>query len=63
MTAFICNTRNNPISTIKENVSSDANFKTFESPVISETANLILILENKLLSRFNGQKSMTQKKS
>ena len=45
MTAFVCNTRNNPISTIKENVSSDANFKTSESPVISETANLILIFK------------------
>ena len=44
----------NPLSTIEENVSSEANFEASESYVISETANLILSLEKKLISRFNG---------
>ena len=44
----------NPLSTIEENVSSEVNFEASESYVISETANLILSLEKKLISRFNG---------
>ena len=51
MTSHVYNTRINPVSTIEENVSSEANFKVSESSVISETANLILCLEKKLISR------------
>ena len=54
MTSHVYNTRNNPLSTIKENVSSEANFEASESSVISETANLILSLEKKLISRYDG---------
>ena len=51
MTPHVYNTRNNP--TIEENVSSDANFEAFESSVISETANHILSLDKKLITRFD----------
>ena len=54
MTSHIYNTRNNPLSTVKENVSLEANFEASDSSVISETANLILSLEKKLISRFSG---------
>ena len=54
MTSYVYNTRNNPLSTIEENVSSEANFEASESSLISETANLILSLEKKLISRFDG---------
>ena len=54
MTSHVYNTGNNPCSTIKEIVSSEANFEASESSVISETANLILSLEKKLISRFDG---------
>ena len=54
MTAHIYNTRNNRVSTIEVNVSYDANFKASESSVISETANLVLSLETKLIPRFDG---------
>ena len=54
MTSHVYNTRNNPPSTIKENVSSEANFEASKSSVISETANLSLSLEKKLISRFDG---------
>ena len=54
MTSHVYNTRINPVSTIEENVSSEANFKVSESSVISETANLILCLEKKLISRSDG---------
>ena len=54
MMSHVYNTRNNPLSTIEENLSSEANFKASESSVISETANLILSLQKKLISRFDG---------
>ena len=54
MTSHVYNTRNNPLSTIEKNVSSEANFEASESFVISETANLIFSLEKKLISRFDG---------
>ena len=54
MTSHVYNTSNNPLSTIKEYVSSDVNFEASESSVISETANLILNLEKKLISKFDG---------
>ena len=54
MTSHFYNTRNNPVPTIEENGSPEANFEASESPVISETANLILSLEKKLISRFDG---------
>ena len=41
MTSHVYNARNNPLSTIEENVSSEANIEASESSVISETANLI----------------------
>ena len=37
MTSHIYNTRNNALSTIKENVSSEANFEASESSVISDS--------------------------
>ena len=43
-----------PLSTIEENVSSEANFEASEFSVILETTNLILSLEKKLISRFDG---------
>ena len=49
MTSHVYNTRKNPASTIEENVSSEANFEASESSVISETPNLILSLEKKLI--------------
>ena len=54
MTSHVYNTRSNPLSTIEENVSSEAYFEASESSVISETANLISSLEKKLISRFEG---------
>ena len=54
MTSHVYNTSNNPLSTIEEYVSSDVNFEASESSVISETANLILNLEKKLISKFDG---------
>ena len=54
MTPHVYNARNNPLSKIEENVSSEANFEASESSVLSETANLILSLEKKLISRFDG---------
>ena len=54
MTSHVYNTSNNPLSTIKEYVSSDVNFEASESSVISETANLILNLEKKLISKFDS---------
>ena len=54
MTSHVYNTRKNPASTIEENVSSEANFEASESSVISETPNLILSLEKKLIWRFDG---------
>ena len=54
MASHVYNTRNNPVLTIEENISSEANFEASESSVISETANLILSLEKKLILRFDG---------
>ena len=54
MTSHVYNTRNNPPSTIEENVSSEANFQASESFVISETTNLTLSLEKKLIYKFGG---------
>ena len=54
MTSHVCNTKSNPVSTIEENVSSEANFEAFQSSSISEKANLTLSLEKKLISRFDG---------
>ena len=54
MMSHVYNTRNNPLSTIEENVSSKANFETCKSSVIFETTNLILSEEKKLISRFDG---------
>ena len=54
MISHVYNTRNNPVSTIAENVSSDENLKASEFSVISERADLILNLKKKLISRFNG---------
>ena len=54
MTPHVYNTRNNPLSTTEEIASSEANIEVFESLVISETANLILSLEKKSISRFDG---------
>ena len=39
----------NPVSTIEENVSFEANFEASESSIIPETPNLILSLEKKLI--------------
>ena len=50
MTSHVYNTRNNPLSTIEENISAEANFEASESSVISETANLIVSLEKKIIS-------------
>ena len=47
-------TVDNPVSTIEENSSSDANHEASETVVISETTNFILSLEKKLISRFHG---------
>ena len=47
-------TVDNPVSTIEENSSSDANHEASETVVISETTNLILSLEKKLISIFHG---------
>ena len=47
-------TVDNPVSTIEENSCSDANHEASETAVISETTNLILSLEKKLISRFYG---------
>ena len=54
MMSHVYNTRNNPLSTIEKNVSSEANFETCKSSVIFETTNLILSEEKKLISRFDG---------
>ena len=54
MTSHVYNTKSNPVSTIEENVSSEANFEAFQSSAISEKANLTLSLEKKLISRFDG---------
>ena len=43
----------NPVSTIEENVSFEANFEASESSIIPETPNLILSLEKKLIWRFD----------
>ena len=48
MTSHVYNTRNNPVLTIEENVSSEANFETSESLVI------FLSLQKKLILRFDG---------
>ena len=54
MASHVYNTRNNPVLTIEENVSSEVNFEASESSAISETANLILSLEKKLILRVDG---------
>ena len=54
MTPHVYNTRNNLLSTTEEIASSEANIEVCESLVISETANLILSLEKKSISRFDG---------
>ena len=54
MASGFYNTRNNPVTAIEWNVSSDANSEASESSVISETANLNLSLEKKLISRLDG---------
>ena len=46
--------RNNLLSTIKENLSSEGNFEVSESSAISETGQLILNLRTKLSLRFDG---------
>ena len=48
MTSHVYNTRNNPVLTIEENVSSEANFEAPESLVI------FLSLQKKLILRFDG---------
>ena len=48
MTSHVYNTRNNPVLTIEENVSSEANFEESESLVI------FLSLQKKLILRFDG---------
>ena len=48
MTSHVYNTRNNPVLTIEENVSSEANFEASESLVI------FLSLQKKLILRFDG---------
>ena len=54
MTSHVYNTKSNPVSTIEENVSSEANFEAIQSSAISEKANLTLSLEKKLIPRFDG---------
>ena len=54
MISHVYHTRNEPLSTIEENASSKANFEASESSVISETANLVLDLVKKFISRFDG---------
>ena len=54
MTSHVYNKGNHPVSTIEKNVSSDANFKASKSSVISETANLNLSFEKKLITSFDG---------
>ena len=45
MTSHIYNTRKNALSTIEENVSSEVNFETSESFVISKKVNLIEMVQ------------------
>ena len=54
MTSCVYHSRNNPLSAIKEGVSSEANFEASGTSVISETVNLILSLERKLIPKLNG---------
>ena len=54
MTSYVYNTKNNPLSTIEENASSEANFKASESSVISEISNLMLSLGKRLSSSIDG---------
>ena len=53
MTSHIYNTRNSPLSKIEENVSSKANFEVSKSSTTSETANLIVSLKKKIISRLD----------
>ena len=43
MMSHVYNTRNNLLSTIKENASPEANFKASESSILNDTANLIIV--------------------
>ena len=49
MMLHVYNTRNNLLSTIKENASPEANFKASESSILNDTANLIIVWKNSMV--------------